>query len=365
MITRIVKPTPDNIQLAAELLQNHEVVGMPTETVYGLAGGIFQEKALSKIFSTKERPTFDPLIVHVSWDLNKEKDFLKKLSDLQLINLSLLSTEDQTMATRLMQAYWPGPLTLIFPKSPLVPDLATSGLSTVAIRMPQHPVAQALIQAVGTPLAAPSANQFGRISPTTAEAVGRELGGRIELILDGGPCSVGVESTVLSLAGGSWTLLRPGGIPAAEIEQVLGRPLTKKSPSANLTSPGMLESHYAPRKKLYLLPGPLHLMSEEEKKSFYLSYKHLLRPSAILGLLICEGDPGEAEEMFSQFTHSKILAKSLSLHGDLQEAAKNLFAEMRSLDESAAEVIFAVPCAGPKGLGLAIADRLKRASSLL
>ena len=342
--------TPENIALAAELLKKSKVVGMPTETVYGLAGSVFDEVALTRIFEAKERPTFDPLIVHVSGEPS-----LARLSDLELVDLSKLSVLAITRAEKLIQKFWPGPLTLVLPKKSTVPDLVTSGLPSVGVRMPRHPVARALIDAAGTPLAAPSANRFGRISPTTASAVESELGERISLILDGGPSDVGLESTVLLIeAGGDVKQLRPGGISLQEIESLLGITVTAILAGGPSASPGTLDSHYAPSKPFYLLKCTIAECTE-------LDFEFQL-PSEI-GLLIMGGDPEDAAAKLKRLTGvKKVTARSLSLSGDIAEAGRNLFASLRFLDESGALIIFSEPCSATHGLGHAIADRLRRAS---
>ncbi|MGK5083715.1 L-threonylcarbamoyladenylate synthase, partial [Bdellovibrionota bacterium FG-1] len=265
MRARILSSTPDHIALVAQAIQHDEVVGMPTETVYGLAGGAFQPEALARIFETKERPTFDPLIVHVGTEARN----LKELEKLRLVNISLLSPIAYQRIELLIERFWPGPLTLVLPKQDAVPDLATSGLPSVALRMPAHPVAQALIAAAGTPLAAPSANRFGRISPTTAQAVADELGDRIDWIINGGHCQVGVESTVLRIeVDGRLTLLRPGGIARDQIEKIGPWTVEIEQPSSNpiaagMLAPGMLDSHYAPSKPMFMLPATIpHLEAQ-------------------------------------------------------------------------------------------------------
>jgi L-threonylcarbamoyladenylate synthase len=330
---QILTPNPGSLTIAADAIARGEVVGMPTETVYGLAGDALNPAALARIFATKERPTFDPLIVHVGVGV-------RKVSDLsELVDLSRLDSE--LLVDRLIAAFWPGPLTLVLPKTSRVPDLATSGLSTVAIRMPKHPVAQALIAASGRPLAAPSAKRFGRISPTSAQDVFDELGDRIEVILDGGKCSVGIESTIISV-GSSVTLLRPGGLALEKIESVIGSSVLVNTGGA-IAAPGMLASHYAPKKKLFLLPS-----------SFPRAGK--------IALLIVFGDPAEACLKFQGEHGVSVRVFSLSVSGDLEEAAQNLFSTLRAMDESDCDVLVAEPSSVIDGLGYAISDRLKRAS---
>lgn len=348
MTARILQPTAEAIAKAARALAADDVVGMPTETVYGLAGNAFSPSALARIFSTKERPTFDPLIVHVAREFE-----LAELADLER-----LSKPARESARKLTEALWPGPLTVVLPKKPSVPDLATSGLDTVAIRMPAHPVAQRLLKETGFPLAAPSANRFGRISPTSAEAVREELGERIALILDGGPCAIGLESTVVAFdEEGGVKLLRPGFADNAQLERLTGRKVTAASAMKDgaQPAPGMLASHYAPRAKLVLLPSPARELGK------------LTAPAGPLGLLAFAGDAREAARALAQALGEepgarRISVRVLSPGGDLAEAARNLFASLRELDSESPALIYAEPCPSRDGLGFAIADRLGRAA---
>jgi len=253
----------------------------------------------------------------------------------------------------LVAALWPGPLTLVLPRGRAIPDLVTSGLATVAVRAPAHPVAEALIARAG-PLAAPSANRFGRISPTRAADVLAELGDRIALILDGGPCAVGVESTVLALAGGP-LILRPGGVPREAIEALIGPvdvggPVgTERAPRA---SPGTLASHYAPRKPLSLLdPG------------WRARGSLALRAVGPIGILVQSGDEAALAGELSRQLGREVVCRALSDKGDPNEAARALFAALRSLDESPATALFAELPAREDGLRFAIADRLRRAAA--
>jgi L-threonylcarbamoyladenylate synthase len=362
---QILSPTAENIQTVARALQSGEVAGMPTETVYGLAGNALNPEALAKIFAAKERPTFDPLIVHVSDDVLSGG--LQALHQMKLVNIQALSAPAQERVEALIKRYWPGPLTLVLPKLPTVPDLATAGLGSVAIRMPKHPVAQALLKESGLPLAAPSANRFGRISPTQASHVFEELGDRISWILDGGSCEIGVESTVLSVApDGTLSLLRPGKIYRNEIESFLktqvGTGVSGEKQGAAIAQgqtaapgPGMLESHYAPSKPLYLLPAFLSKLTDEPEA--------LKQNPSRIGVLLMSGDPARAQDILSKWTTAKIYAVSLSQSGDLAEIAKNLFSALRDLDHSDADILIAEPCETTEGLGHAISDRIKRASA--
>ena len=223
---------------AADLIRQGRLVAFPTETVYGLGANALDERAVRKIFEAKGRPMTSPLIVHVD----------------SVAMARSLVTDWPSGAEALAKLWWPGPLSIILPKRPSIPDVVTAGLPTVALRMPAHPVALALIAAAGVPIAAPSANRFTELSPTTAGHVRRSLGGRVAMILDGGPCQVGIESTVISLAGPRPVLLRPGMIHQRELEEVLGPFGEYRLDGEAHPSPGMHERHYSPRTPLHLLP---------------------------------------------------------------------------------------------------------------
>ena len=358
-MAQILEPTRENIQSAAALLRAGEVIGMPTETVYGLAGSVFDEQALTRIFAVKERPTFDPLIVHVSQGILAAEPLLA-LSE--LVNLTGLQPVARERATALMRAFWPGPLTIVLPKTSRVPDLATSGLATVGLRVPRHAVAQALIEAAGVPLAAPSANRFGRISPTSPQHVEAELGDRISLILDGGLCDIGLESSVVTVLGdGTLVLLRPGAVSRDQLAAAAGTSVELASKpycfTAGLSAPGMLESHYAPKRPLTLLPGPVAELTREAALAIVTEKT----PAGPLGLLLQAGDDTELGRKFAYLTGRDVIARTLSPRGDLTEAARNLFSYLRQLDNSGATALFAEPCVGIAGLGHAIADRLRAA----
>lgn len=308
----------DDVAHAAELLRAGAIVAIPTETVYGLAANAFDEAAVLKVFEAKQRPSFDPLIVHIG----KREDVHRVVKELP------------PGAEALMDAFWPGPLTLVLPKQSVVPDLVTSGLDTVGVRMPAHPLALELLRALDVPLAAPSANPFGYVSPTTAQHVADQLGERIPYILDGGPCSVGVESTIVGWDDGRWVLYRPGGIAVERIEEIIGRvdvAVKKVLPAA----PGMLESHYAPRKLVHV-GDVLALMQQHT--------------GARVGVI-------SLRERYDAH-HCEVL----SPNGDLSEAARHLFSALRSLDSSDCDVILAERFPD-EGLGRAINDRLRRAAS--
>jgi L-threonylcarbamoyladenylate synthase len=362
MPARILPSTPENIAAAAGALLRGEVVGMPTETVYGLAGLAFDEGALARIFQTKDRPIFDPLIVHVAAPQDADLrsfDWLAYVLEQELVDESRFSEASSAQIRRLSRL-WPGPLTLVLPKHECVPDLATSGLMTVAIRAPAHPVAQALLRAAGQPLAAPSANRFGRLSPTSAADVQEELGDRISLILDGGPSAIGLESTVVQVGeDGGVTLLRPGAITREELEQRLQTAVTlasryeHKTPSTAPASPGLLASHYAPAKPLYLLPATVGELSVEQ----------VARLAGMLagrraGLLLYQRS-GNVTTSLSPVSAARVLTE----FGEPTEAARNFFRSLRELDaHPQVDVLLAEPVLNPTGLGYAIADRLQRAS---
>jgi L-threonylcarbamoyladenylate synthase len=307
-----------DVAAAAALLRAGELVAIPTETVYGLAANALDERACLRIFEVKRRPAFDPLIVHVRSRVQVEE----------------LCAEVPPMAEVLMRTFWPGPLTLVLPKRPRVPDLVTSGLDTVAVRQPAHPLTQRLLEALPFPLAAPSANLFGQVSPTTAQHVVDQLGDAIPYVLDGGPCAVGVESTIVGWEDGRCVLYRPGGVALEALEEIAGRvdPARREVLPA---APGMLESHYAPRTPLLLGDVDALLAAHAGRRIAVLAFAR----------------PREAHAL-----------RVLSPRGDLAEAARELFAALRALDASGAERIVAerVPEAG---LGRAINDRLRRAAA--
>ncbi len=231
--------TTSKVVHAAELIRAGRLVAFPTETVYGLGANALDPDAVERIYEAKGRPQSSPIIIHIS--------------DLEMLHQVVTAWPDA--AQKLAEKFWPGPLTLVLPKTSAVPDVVTAGLPTVGVRMPAHPVALELARVAGVPIAAPSANRFTQVSPTTAEHVRQSLGDRVDYVLDGGPCSVGIESTVLTLAEGTPTLLRPGGISRAEIEAVMGPVARAPEQKAGEThpSPGMHPRHYSPRTPLYLV----------------------------------------------------------------------------------------------------------------
>ena len=348
----------DQLDLAVAELLAGGVVGMPTETVYGLAGDATNPAAIAKIFATKERPHFDPLIVHVPAHWNS----VDLLHQNRVVDSTKMSAGQSALVTALIKAFWPGPLTLLLPRHAAIPDLVTSGLSTVGVRMPSHPVAQALLAAVKTPLAAPSANRFGRISPTTAQHVASELGDRIPYIIDGGPCAVGVESTVVAVHDGSVSVLRPGKISIRDLESVvspLGARVERAATvlddqqSAAQASPGTLASHYAPQKPLFLL---------QNSSAAELARIPLSLHARTVGVLLISADDTSFVTGLKNAGIIVQAVKSLSTTGEPAEAAQQLFSAMRLLDESDAGIILCENVKNDDGLWYAISDRLMRAS---
>ncbi|MGZ8405054.1 MAG: L-threonylcarbamoyladenylate synthase [Nitrospira sp.] len=314
----------ESIRRAGRIIKTGGLVAFPTETVYGLGCDALNAEAAAKVFEAKQRPEFDPLIVHIA-DLKQLEIVIGALPDL---------------GQQLIDAFWPGPLTLVLPKQPAIPDLITAGLSTVAVRMPNHPVAQTLIREADTPIAAPSANPFGYVSPTTAQHVADGLGNKVDLILDGGPCPVGVESTIVSLAGPQPELLRPGSITIEQLSAVIGALRRASSVNQTLLAPGQLSRHYATRTPLILLPSA--------------EARPLLKDDERAGLLT-NSHPRDTNNRFAA-------VEVLSSTGDLREAARHLFAALRRLDSLGLDRIYAEPCQ-EEGLGVAIMDRLRRCST--
>ena len=311
---------PESLERAVALLRRGEVVGVPTETVYGLAGNALDEVAVAKIFVAKERPTFDPLIVHVRSDRDAE----------MVVDRAALF---QPPVPNLISRFWPGPLTLLLPKTERIPDLVTAGSTEVAVRCPSHPTIRDLLRICGFPLAVPSANRFGRISPTSASAVLSELDGRIPLILDRGATPVGIESTIIQVTDGVIHILRPGPI-TVEMLAAFGPVREEVTPKHGVV-PGSLPSHYAPRKPLFLVHS-VEEISDGDRS----------------GLLAWKREP----ENLAFYA-----VRILSPKADLTEAAANLFRYLRELDEEPIERIYAerVP---EIGIGSAIMNRLQRAS---
>jgi L-threonylcarbamoyladenylate synthase len=342
-MTSYATPSESEIAGAAQILRAGGLVALPTETVYGLGANALNERAVARVFDVKGRPRFDPLIVHLA-----DRAWIPHLT-----------SEWPPQAQQLAHRFWPGPLTLVLPKTSLVPDLVTAGCDTVAVRIPDHPVALALLRAADVPVAAPSANPFGRVSPTTAAHVRDQLGDQIDLILDGGPCRVGVESTVLQLTAARPALLRPGGTAVEEIEELIG-PIEIAGathtgpPGAGLASPGTLPSHYAPRTPLILRIDnhvPPRPRGGQGRAGESISLPASAPSPQRIGLLAFRGSADA--ESFSQI-------EILSPSGDLREAAANFFAALRRLDAAGLDLIIA-DLFPDVGLGRALNDRLRRA----
>lgn len=314
-MTRVLRPTPSIIEEAAQVLRQGGLVAFPTETVYGLGAVATNDRAVARIFQAKGRPAHNPLIVHVA-------------DRAAASPLAVWTEAGEVLAA----AFWPGPLTLVLAREPSAPisPLVTVGLATIAVRAPAAPTAQRLLQATLLPLAAPSANPSGGVSPTTAAHVVEGLGDALDLVLDGGPCSVGLESTVVDVSGEPPRLLRPGGVPREAIERLVG-PLADVAEDAPVQSPGQLASHYAPSRPVRL---------------------DALHPA-----------PGEAFLGFGAVAGAGAsVAANLSPSGDLEEAARNLFAMLRALDRAEVAAIAVAPIPA-RGLGEAINDRLRRAAA--
>ncbi len=311
-----------DIYKATQLLESGELVAIPTETVYGLAANALNESAVVKIFEVKNRPFFDPLIIHLA-SVDQISDYTRNIPE---------------KAHLLARHFMPGPLTLLLKKKDIIPDLVTAGSPLVAIRIPRHPVSQALLEQLSFPLAAPSANPFGYISPTTAQHVEQQLGELIPYILEGGPCEVGLESTIVGFEDEQVVVFRKGGIPIEAIESVAGQAIVQTHSSSNPSSPGRLESHYAPATPIVLGDIPELYKSYVGKKIGIISFQNPYPNLAVSARVI------------------------LSERGDYSEAAKNLFSGMRWLDEQSLDVIIA-NWAPEEHLGRAINDRLSRAAA--
>lgn len=338
-------PEPDLIALAAAEIRRGRLVAFPTETVYGLGANALDALAVERIFLAKGRPPTNPLIVHLA----------------SAESLSQVVAEVPPMARFLAQAFWPGPLTLILPRQEVVPPRVSAGLPTVAVRVPAHPVALALMRASATPIAAPSANRFSSVSPTTAQHVLQDLGEALELILDGGPTPVGLESTVLDITCSPPKILRPGGVTREAIEAVIGPVAVHTvdvdglaSLSESMPSPGMLVRHYTPRAELWLVSSPdLPAALDEIARLTGLQ----LAAGRKVGLLLADEDPVQLPAL-------PVSMVTLGPGDDLAVVARNLYAGLRRLDEQGVDLILSRDF-GEQGLGLAIRDRLRRAASQL
>ncbi len=307
-----------DIKKAKDLLEQGELVAIPTETVYGLAGNALNVSAVAKIFRVKDRPQFDPLIVHVP-DLAHAARYVDNIPE---------------RARLLAERFWPGPVTILLKKKNIIPDLVTSGLDTVGIRCPNHELTRSLLYELDFPLAAPSANPFGYVSPTRPTHVDDQLGKKIQYILDGGTCDVGIESTIIGLGENTPVIYRMGGLTQEKIESIIGKVDVQLNSASNPRTPGQLKSHYAPRKKVVL--GTINVLQEQ-----YAGHRY-----AILSF---------------QKDYRAPYQTILSTTGDLEEAAQHLFDALRSFDAMPVELVLAerVP---EHGLGRAINDRLERAS---
>ena len=323
---------PDAVERAAELLRAGEVVGIPTETVYGLGADALNGAAVRKIFAAKGRPSDNPLIVHIA--------------DFEQITPLVARVPDEARA--LAEAYWPGPMTIILPKADCIPDEVSCGLDTVGIRLPSHPLARAIIRAAGTPVAAPSANTSGRPSTTTAAHVMEDMAGKIAAVVEGGACAVGVESTVISLAGEQPRLLRPGGISLEQLEAVLGpvvvdRALREKiGDDEKVSAPGMKYRHYAPK-------APVTAVTGDPAQTARWIAERLTGRTGV----IC------FDEFAGQFAGHP--CHTLGLSTDGQAHARHIFDALRAFDSEDVDQILA-QCPDDAGIGLAVANRLKKAA---
>ena len=318
---------------AVALLEDGGVVALPTETVYGLAADAFNAEAVAKVFEVKERPFFDPLIVHIGHK-----------RDLELV--AKVPEELDEVVDELMATYWPGPLTLVLPKREDVPDLVTSGLETVAVRMSSHEVMRAVAREI--PVAAPSANRFGRISPTSADAVMEELGGKIPMVIDGGACRDGLESTIIapemSEKGPILRLLRPGPISREDLRKIAKVIRPKKTKADHIEAPGQVESHYAPATPLVVIDKPADFVPEEGVKYGLLSYR---------------GEGNSCLMEATDWAHVEIMSPG---KGKLAEGAVRLFYCLRNLDAAGVDVIVS-ESVSETGIGVAMMDRLRRAAA--
>lgn len=313
----------DEIARAVELLRAGRLVAFPTETVYGLGADASNPAAVARIFAAKGRPADHPLIVHLA----------------SAAELDRWALEVPPLARRLAAACWPGPLTIVLRKRPEVLGAVTGGLPTVGLRVPAHPLALALLRAFGGGVAAPSANRFGSVSPTTAAHVRESLGDAVDLVLDGGPCEIGVESTIVDCSGDEPALLRPGGLPRERLEAVAGRPVPIRH-GGPVRAPGMLDAHYAPDARLVLVPPDGQAARAADLRARGLR----------VGVLAFAGGPAVPG------------ATSVSLGRTEEEAAHRLYRALRELDRAGCDVVLAWP-PGEAGLGLAVADRLRRAAA--
>lgn len=348
--TRILKVDPARpdtaaIEEAAELLRGGKLVVFPTETVYGLGAHALDPDAVQKIFDAKERPATDPLIVHIA----------------HIGQVNQVAVGMPPGARKLALSFWAGPLTLILKKKPEVPDIVTAGLPNVAVRVPSHRVARALMEMSGIPIAAPSANRFSRPSPTTAAHVIEDLDGRVDLILDGGPADIGLESTIIDFSVDPPVLRRPGGITLEQVQSLVPEVLAQPgsaNPDEPQTSPGQLTRHYAPRAELTLFEGPsggvVERMAADARKMVAQGWR--------VGILAPEEDlTALAPLIAASAVLGKIEVQPFGARADVERAARELFAAIRAIDATGVDVIFASSL-GNDGLARAIRDRLARAA---
>jgi len=334
----------ESIEKGAIIIKGGGLVAFPTETVYGLGADAYNPQAVAKIFEVKNRPRFDPLIIHIA--------SIETLSD--IVNLSSLNDDITKKLFTLAENFWPGPLSIILPKNEKIPGIVTAGLPSAAVRIPDNSAALKLISLSGGAVAAPSANPFGSLSPTRAEHVQSGLGEKADLILDGGPARIGIESTVIEITDRGIKILRPGGTPKEAIENLTGASIHGERspvPARDITSPGQLKSHYAPDKPLYALTReeiinqPAGLNGDSGKSSAFLFFDGATRDAWYV----------------TQNSQEAVIVKVLSENGNALEAASCLFEILRELDKSPAAKIYA-QLAPPHGLGEAINDRLLRGS---
>jgi len=336
----------ESLKKGAEIIKNGGLVAFPTETVYGLGADAFNPRALAKIFEVKNRPYFDPLIIHIA-----SVETLEKTA-----NLSILGKDTQKKLFLLAENLWPGPLSIVLPKNEKIPGIATAGMRTAAVRIPDHDGARELILLCGTAVAAPSANPFGSLSPTRAQHVLNSLGEKADLILDGGVTRIGLESTVLDITGGQIKILRPGGTPKEAIEKLIG-PVQEADSSGRevkceLNSPGMLKSHYAPKAALYALSREDIIKKRHEEET---------DTSLKIAYIFFDGHTGDEWKAVHKMTEN-VIVKILSQTGQMREAASRFFDTLHELDNENISRIYA-QFAPDRGLGEAINDRLARASN--
>jgi L-threonylcarbamoyladenylate synthase len=337
-MTEVLPPNPDQLARAAECLRRGGLVAFPTETVYGLGVHAFDREAVRKLFDAKGRPANDPLIVHVA----------------TFDQVAPLVTVLPEQAVALARRFWPGPLTLVLPRAPTVPAEVTAGLQTVAVRIPAHPVAQALLSAARIPVAAPSANRFSRPSPTRAEHVLEDLDGRIDMVIDAGATIMGVESTVLDLTTDPPVVLRPGAVTLEALQRVLPgvRAAPDRLTDTAMPSPGLMPKHYAPRAPMTLFRG----QAEAARRALAAAARDAIRAGRRVGVLATAGDAGALEGM-------AVVVAGLGSDADAEAISARLYAALRELDAAHVDVILARDASRDDGLWRALRDRLHRAAT--